>query len=193
VVVFGTGWWYPGMFCGDFWCGWPWTWGFGWEFSYWGGGWFWPVGHYWWYHSWPSVHRVFSEHWNAHSGRPNQAWIRGNVNAYSHWGGNTVVSRNYQQPRGTALSQGAGTHPDLYAGRDGQVYQHSDQGWSRQNDSGAWQRTQPSPRLEQQRNSRSLGQSREGEFGQRGQSPGIPRTAAPPRMSAPSGGHGGRR
>ena len=29
VVVFGTGWWYPGMMCGDFWCGWPWTWGSG--------------------------------------------------------------------------------------------------------------------------------------------------------------------
>ena len=54
IVVFGTGWWYPGVFCGDYWCGWPWTWGFGFQFSYWGGGWFWrPVGHYWWYHTTP--------------------------------------------------------------------------------------------------------------------------------------------
>jgi hypothetical protein len=65
VVVFGTGWWYPGIRCGDFWCGWPWTWGFGFQFSYWGGGWFWrPVGHYWWYHATPVVHRAFYEHWN---------------------------------------------------------------------------------------------------------------------------------
>ena len=43
VVMFGTGWGYPGW-CGDFWpyygYGWPWTWGLGFEFSYWGGGWF---------------------------------------------------------------------------------------------------------------------------------------------------------
>ncbi len=40
VVLFGTGWWYPGW-CGfipPFYCfGWPWTWGFGFRFSYWGG------------------------------------------------------------------------------------------------------------------------------------------------------------
>lgn len=195
VVVFGTGWWYPGMFCGDFWCGWPWTWGFGFEFSYWGGGWFWlPTGHYWWYHNTPFDHRFFSEHWNLHSGGLNRAWIHGNVNAYSHWGGNGVVARTFE-PRGTASTPGA--RPDVYAGGDGQVYQHRSDGWYRQNGSGQWQRTPSNPRLEQQRDSRSLGQSRQGEFQNRGQSPGIPRTAAPPRMSAPapSGGHsgGGRR
>ena len=64
VVVFGTGWWYPGMWCGDFWCGWPWTWGFGYQFSYWSGGWFWrPVGHHWWYHRTPVIHRAFYQHW----------------------------------------------------------------------------------------------------------------------------------
>jgi hypothetical protein len=85
VVVFSTGWWYPGVFCGDFWCGRPWTWGLGFRFSYWGGGWFWrPIGHHWWYHTTPVVHRVFGEHWNPHWSSPNRTWIHGNVNAYSH-------------------------------------------------------------------------------------------------------------
>ena len=195
VVVFGTGWWYPGMLCGDFWCGWPWTWGFGFEFSYWGGGWFWrPVGHYWWYHSTPITHRVFSEHWNPHWGTPSRTWIHGNVNAYSHWTGNAVVSRNFQQ-RGTVSPPGRGERPDLYAGRDGQVYQHRSDGWFQQNNSGHWQKTPSNPGLEQQRQSRSLGQSRQREFENRGQAPGIPRTMAPPRVapsrpSAPPRGRG---
>ena len=200
VVVFGTGWWYPGMFCGDFWCGWPWTWGFGFEFSYWGGGWFWlPAGHFWWYHSTPAIHRVFSEHWNAHSGAFSPAWVRGNVNVYSHWGGQGVVARSFAAPRAPAGQgldgQGLATRPDVYAGRDGQVYQHRDEGWYRQNNSGTWQRAPANPGLERQRDSRSLGQSRQGEFQNRGMSPGVPRTAAPPRSmpAAPSGGHGGRR
>jgi hypothetical protein len=183
VVVFGTGWWYPGVLCGDFWCGWPWTWGFGFQFSYWGGGWFWrPVGHYWWYHTTPPFHRVFTEHWNPHWGVPNPTWIRGNVNAYSHWEGNAVVARTFQ-PRGTVAPGGA--RPDLYAGRDGQVYQHRSDGWYEQNNSGQWQRRPANPGLEQQRDSRSLGQSRQREFENRGQSPGVPRTTAPPR-GAPS-------
>lgn len=198
VVVFGTGWWYPGSLCGDFWCGWPWTWGFGFNFSYWGGGWFWrPVGHYWWYHSVPGVHRIFSEHWNPHWGAPNRglanpAWIRGNVNAYSHWQGNAVVPRNFQQrgavPRGPA-------RPDLYAGKNGQVYQSGQNGWYQQDRSGQWKKTPSNPGLNQQRDSRSLGQSRQGEFGQRGQVPGIPRTTSPrmPRSSRGAPSRGGRR
>jgi len=193
VVVFGTGWWYPGMWCGDFWCGWPWTWGLGFQFSYWGGGWFWrPVGHYWWYHTTPVVHRAFYEHWNPHWGTPNRTWVRGNVNAYSHWEGNAVVARTFES-RGAVSPQGAGARPDVYAGRDGQVYQHRSEGWYRENNAGQWQRTPANPGLEQQRESRSFGQTRQREFQSRGQSPGIPRTVAPPRMSAPSGGRGGRR
>ena len=189
VVVFGTGWWYPGW-CGllpPFYCfGWPWTWGFGFQFSYWGGGWFWrPASHYWWYHNTPVSHRIFSEHWNMQRRAPNRAWIRGNVNAYSHWGGNGVVARSFQQP-GRVSPQGRGARPDLYGGRDGQVYQHRADGWYQQNKSGQWQKTPPNPGLEQQRQSRSLGQSRQGEFQNRGQSPGIPRTMAP------SWGHGRR-
>jgi len=185
VVVFGTGWWYPGMFCGDFWCGWPWTWGFGFQFSYWGGGWFWrPVGNYWWYHTTPGVHRVFSEHWNPHWGVRNQSWIRGNVNAYSHWSGNAVATRTFEQ-RGPVSLPGHAARPDLYAGRDGQVYQHRPNGWYQQNNAGQWQRAPSNPGLEQQRQSRSLGQSRQREFQSRGQTPGIPRTMAPPRGAAP--------
>jgi hypothetical protein len=184
VVVFGTGWWYPGW-CGafpPFYCyGWPWTWGFGFRFSYWGGGWFWrPIGRYWWYHSTPVAHRVFSEHWNLHGGAANRAWIRGNVNAYSHWGGSGVVTRSFEQP--TRVSpQGRGARPDLYVGRDRQIYEHRPDGWYRQNKSGQWERTPSNPRLEQQRQSRSLGESRQREFQGGGQSPGIPRTMAPPR------------
>jgi hypothetical protein len=189
VVVFGTGWWYPGW-CGyfpPFYCfGWPWTWGFGFRFSYWGGGWFWrPGGHYWWYHSNPVSHRIFSEHWNMHWGTPSQTWVHGNVNAYSHWAGKGVVTLSFQQP-GRVSPQGRAARPDLYVGRDGQVYQHRSDGWYQQNKSGQWQKTPANPGLEQQRQSRSLGQSRQGEFQNRGQSPGIPRTMAPSR----GGGHG---
>jgi len=189
VVVFGTGWWYPGW-CGffpPFYCfGWPWTWGFGFRFSYWGGGWFWrPRGRYWWYHNSPVAHRVFSEHWNLNRRAPNQAWVRGNVNAYSHWGGKGVVARSFGPPaRGTPLSRGA--RPDLYVGRDGQVYQHRSEGWYHQNKSGQWEKTPSNPTLEKQRQSRSLGESRQREFQRWGQSPGIPRTVGP------SGGRGRR-
>ena len=188
VVVFGTGWWYPGMLCGDFWCGWPGTWGLGFQFSYWSGGWFWrPVGYYWWYHSTPITHRIFYEHWNPHWGIPNQAWIRGNVNAYSHWGGNAIVARNFQQ-RGTAVGLGRGPSPDLYVGKNGQLYEHRSDGWYQRNSSGEWRKTPANPELEQERQSRSLGQSRQQEFENRGHVPGIPRTITPPRSAAPPGG-----
>jgi len=190
VVVFGTGWWYPGW-CGIAWpyyCyGWPWTWGLGFEFSYWGGGWFWhPVGYLWWYHGWPITHRVFYEHWNPHWTTANRAWIQGNVNAYSHWQGNAVVARNFRQPGNVA----AGGRPDLYAGHNGQVYQRRSDGWYQRNNAGQWQKMPANPQaqrqLEQQRDSRSLGQQRQREFENRGQSPGIPRTTAPRMPSTPS-------
>ena len=182
VVVFGTGWWYPGW-CGfipPFYCfGWPWTWGFGFRFSYWGGGWFWrPTGRYWWYHNSPLAHRVFSEHWNLNRQTPNRAWIRGNVNAYSHWGGNGVVARNFQPPA-KARPETRGARPDVYAGKDGRVYQHRPDGWYRQNRSGQWDKTPSNPTLDKQRQSREFGRSRQGEFENRGQAPGIPRTIGP--------------
>jgi len=202
VVVFGTGWWYPGW-CGDFWpyyCyGWPWTWGLGFEFSYWGGGWFWhPVNAFWWYHTWPVTHRVFYEHWNPHWTTPSRAWIQGNVNAYSHWKTSGVVAHNFTQP-GNPAARGA-ARPDIYAGHEGQVYEHRSDGWYERGSSGEWQKmpeTAPSrQQLDEQRQSRTLGESREREFGSRGQSPGIPRTTAPmpmPRPSMPSRPAGGGR
>lgn len=183
VVVFGTGWHYPWVFCGDYWCGWPWTWGFSFRFSYWAGGWFWrPAGHYWWYHSTPPLRRVFTEHWNPHwnAGGPN--WIRGNVNAYSRWRTGAVAPRITPRPGGpTAARPNAPGRPDLYAGRDGQVYQRRSDGWYRQDGSGKWNRTEPNPQLDRQRDSRSLGQSRQREFENRGHAPGVPRSASPGR------------
>lgn len=184
VVVFGTGWRYPGSLCGDYWCGWPWTWGFGFQFSYWGGGWFWhPMSYYSWYHNPPFAHRIYSEHWNPQWRSPNRTWIRNNVNIYSHWGQRAVVPG----ARGNVPFPGRGgtPRPDLYGGRDGQVYQHNPRGWSAPNKSGQWQKVPSNPGLEDQRRSRSLGQSRQGEFQRGGQTPGVPRTVAP-RNSAPS-------
>jgi hypothetical protein len=112
-------------------------------------------------------------------GTPNRTWIRGDVNAYSHWGGNGVVPRSFEQP-GRVSPQGR-ARPDLYVGRNGQVYQHRSDGRHQQNKSGQWQRTPSNPGLERQRQSCSLGQSRQGEFENRGQGPGIPRTMAPSR------------
>ncbi|HUJ50526.1 MAG TPA: hypothetical protein VLW25_10015 [Bryobacteraceae bacterium] len=195
TVVFGTGWWYPGWY-GDWWFGWPWTWGFGFQFSYWGGGWFWrPVGPYWWYHHPWYVGRVYSEHWNTHWHPGDREWVRNNVNVYHRWPAATVVSREQAARTSVARpSVGARAPGDVYAGRNGQIYQHRNDGWYQQNRSGQWTRTAPNPGLEQERQSRSLGQSRQGEFQNRGQAPGIPHTVAPPRMSAPrsapsGGGH----
>lgn len=194
VVVFGTGWWYPGWY-GNWWFGWPWTWGFGFQFSYWGGGWFWrPVGPYWWYHHPSYMGRVYYEHWNTHWHPGDREWIRNNVNVYNRWPAGAVVSHEtaVRTPAGRP-SVGARARGDVYAGRDGQVYQHRNDGWYQQNRSGQWSKTPSNPGLEQQRQSRSLGQSRQGEFENRGQTPGIPHTVTP-RMSAPrsapsGGGH----
>ena len=197
VVVYGTGWWYPGWY-GNYWFGWPWTWGFGFNFSYWGGGWFWrPVGFYWWYHNPWFMHRVYYEHWNPHWHPGDREWVRSNVNVYSRWPQNAVVARaTFQRPAELARPTPAiGRRGDFYAGRDGQVYQHRQEGWYQQNNSGAWRRIAPNLQLEQQRQSRSLGQARQGEFQGRGQAPGIPRTVAPPRMapSRPGGAAGHHR
>jgi len=195
AVVYGTGWWYPGWY-GDLWFGWPWTWGFGFNFSYWGGGWFWrPVRFYWWYHNPWFMHRVYYEHWNPHWHPGDHEWVRGNVNVYSRWPQGSVVSRaSFQRPaEAKQTPAGIERRGDFYAGRDGQVYQHRQEGWYRQNNSGAWRRVQPNPQLEQQRQSRALGQARQGEFQGRGQAPGIPRTVAPSRSSSGFGGGGGRR
>ena len=105
-------------------------------------------------------------------------WIRNNVNVYNHWEGGALVPRAGVQ-RGS-LAGPSGGRPDMYAGRDGQVYQHNQKGWSTPNSNGQWQKVPANPGLEQeQRQSRSFGQTRQNEFQQRGVTPGIPRSVAP--------------
>jgi hypothetical protein len=161
-VVFGTGWFYP-PWIGDFWFGWPWTWGFGFDFGYWGGGWFWrPVGGYWWYHNQWYANRVYSGHWNP-QWRPGDAErFHYNSNVYNRWQGNAIA-----RPAGPAGGAGvarAGQSHDIYAGHDGQVWDHRGNSWYHQGSDGNWSKSQPDRGLENQRQSRSLGSSRSNEF-----------------------------
>ena len=180
VVVYGTGWWYPGWY-GNWWFGWPWTWGFGFDYSYWGGGWFWrPVGYYWWNHSPWFMHRVYHEHWNPHWHPGDRNWIRNNVNVYNRWPRNAVVPRtDLRRSEAVRPTNSPQRRRDVYAGRDGQIYERRQGGWYQQNNSGAWRKVTPNRRLERQHQSRSLGELRRNEFQNRGQVRGIPRTVAP--------------
>ena len=193
VVVFGTGWFYP-PWIGVYWFGWPWTWGFGFDFGYWGGGWFWrPVGNYWWYHNPWYMHRVYSEHWNPHW-RPGDAErFHYNANIYNRWQGNAVVRRETGPAGGSRLTP-QGQSRDLYAGYNGQVWEHRQDGWYKQGNDGTWSRSKPESRLENQRRSRSLGQSRSNEFHGFGShiGGGMPRTYSPGFGGGGRGG-GGRR
>jgi hypothetical protein len=160
VVVYGTGFWYP-CWAVDWWCGWPWTWGFGWHYAYWGAGFFWRP----WYHN-----RWYWHRWN---GKPGFAeWNRrvlynrsiertgarstlANRSVYDRWNSSAVISRHPVSlrpgaPRGAPPAQfhpPAKGAPDLYGGRDGQVYRHEQDGWYRF-DGQKWQqfgtREQPS-------------------------------------------------
>jgi hypothetical protein len=180
VVVFGSGWLYP-PWIGDYWFGWPWTWGFGFGFGYWGGGWFWrPVGYYWWYHDPWYTHRVYSEHWNPQWHPGDAERFHYNANIYNRWQGDAVVARQVR-PTGGARLAGQGQLRDLYAGHNGQVWEHRQNGWYRQGNDGAWSRSQPESGLENQRQSRSLGQSRTNEFRGFGSriGGGMPRTFSP--------------
>jgi len=177
VVVFGTGWFYA-PWIGDYWFGWPWTWGFGFNFGYWGGGWFWrPVGGYWWYHNPGYMHRVYSEHWNPQWHPGDSERFHYNSNIYNRWQGNTVA-RQARPADGRVASQGA---RDLYAGRSGQVWEHRQDGWYKQGNNGNFSRSKPESGLENQRQSRSLGQSRSNEFRGFGSriGGGMPRTFSP--------------
>lgn len=179
AVVFGTGWFYP-PWIGDYWFGWPWTWGFGFDFGYWGGGWFWrPFGNYWWYHSSWYTHRVYSEHWNPHWHPGDAERFHYNSNVYNRWQGNTVARE--ARPAGGGRLASEGRSRDLYGSRSGQVWEHRPDGWYRQDNNGNFSRSRPESGLEDQRQSRSLGQSRSNEF--RGFGSGIgggmPRTFSP--------------
>ena len=185
TVVFGTGWWYPGWIGADYWYGWPWTWGFGFDFGYFGGGWFWRPGGYWWYHNPGYFGRVYSGHWNPHWAPGDRERIHNNVNVYNRWGGNAVMPRSSAHP---TVPERANSR-DIYAGRDGSVYERQNNSWMQRSNSGASRRVQPAPDVLRQQQSRSLGESREREFGEGGFSRGFPRS-----MSGGFGGfRGGRR
>jgi hypothetical protein len=180
VVVFGTGWVYP-PWVGDYWFGWPWTWGFGFGYGYWGGGWFWrPYGSYWWYHNPWYTNRIYSDHWNPHWHPGDSERFHNNANVYNRWHGNAVVARAPRPKGGPSLAQ-QGRSRDLYAGRNGQVWEHRQKGWYQQGNNSRWSRSAPEEGLERQRQSRSLGESRTNEF--RGFGPriggGMPRTFSP--------------
>jgi hypothetical protein len=95
VVVYGTGWAYPGWY-GRYYYGWPWTWGLGFRYGYWGGGWFWrPWGGWWYGHPWWGA-RAWYGGWWGHGWAGNRVWVQNNVNVYNRWGGNNLVTRNVQ-------------------------------------------------------------------------------------------------
>jgi hypothetical protein len=181
TVVFGTGWWYPGWIGADYWYGWPWTWGLGFEFGYFGEGWIWRPNGYWWYHNPGFLGRVYYNHWNPHWAPGDAARIRNNVNVYNRWGGRAVTARATMSPAATR----AGGR-DMYAGKDGNVYEHRNNTWMQRSNNAAPKRVQPTQEMQRQQQSRSFGQSRTQEFGGGGFSRGFPR-------SMPGGFGGGRR
>jgi hypothetical protein len=216
VVVFGTGFWYP-CWATDFWYGCPWTWGFGWHYAYWGGGFFWRPWHpnRWYWHPWR--HEGVSQSWwnrrVLYNRSPEGAVGRiapRNVSAYDRWQGPAVVSHHpvSLRPPGRIGAPPRFTPPpsqrrDLYGGRDGQVYEHRNDGWYQRNNQN-WDKVKPAPlqpqsrpqspslaaprstiqELDRQRQSRIQGQHRAG------QSPGLrPSVPSTPRSgSSPSGG-----
>lgn len=176
VVVYGTGWNYP-SWCEGMYYGGPWTWGFGYGYSYWGGGWFSQAFHrHWWYHDWHHMHRVYSEYWHPGWSHPDMHWIHNNLNAYNRWPGG-VIRTEPALAGGIAMGTAPGSvrvspaggaavrSPDLYAGRDGQVYQHRRDGWYRHTPGSLWNHVDsPGPVLIRERHARALGSARWSEF-----------------------------
>jgi hypothetical protein len=169
VVVYGTGWWYPGWIGADYF-GYPWTWGLGFQVGFRGGEWFWgaPLGRAWWYHDWGWMHRVYGEHWRPGWHGEGAMWARNNVNIYHRWS-NGVVSGGGRFADGVAGRRAgpgvSGPGHDMYAGRDGHVYDHRSSGWY-QHDGRSWNRVQaPSPDVSRESRSRSYGAARAQSFG----------------------------
>lgn len=196
VVVFGTGWDYPGWY-GDSYYGWPWTWGLGYNYGYWGGGVFMPPYGNPWYHGMPYMNRIYGNQWNPQWNPGDRQVFQNNANVYNRWQRNAVIPRATFQRQAAAIGAGGsqfGNGRDLYAGRDGNVYERRQNGWFQNNNSGNWNRVSPNPGLglERQQMSRSFGESRFNEFrGFGGGSPGFSRM---PQTFAPSfGGFGGGR
>ena len=221
VVVYGTGWWYPAWY-GNYWWGWPWTWGFGCHYGYWGGGYFWrpwyPRPWYWHRWRWEPVHPV----WWSNRVLYNRA-VRGTITAranaphptvYSRWQSPAVTYRNpvslrppsrvtarpgITAPRELAPQRPRVQRPDIYAGRNGQIYSHRNDGWYRQHGRN-WEKVSPvsppgaAPRIEEMernREARIQGENRIQQY--RNITPPQRSVAPPPRMSTPMRGGGRHR
>jgi hypothetical protein len=162
VVVYGTGFWYP-CWAFDFWYGCPWTWGFGWHYVYWGWGFHWRPWHRhpWYWHTWRTAgwgdgrwnRRVlYNRSVERAAGRTSLA----NSTVYDRWKSPAVVSRHPVSLRPPGIGKEPRVvpgrpipgRPDLYAGHDGAVYQHRNDGWYRR-DGETWQKLGPeAPRPE---------------------------------------------
>ena len=159
VVVYGTGFWYP-CWCTDYWCGWPWTWGFGFHYVYWGGGFYWRPWYpnRWYWHPWPyqrGGYGVWNRRvlYNRSVDRTVSRVSLRNASVYDRWKEPAVFSRRPVPLRpsgaggarpGITPRRAAPSRPDLYAGRDGRVYTHRNDGWYRR-DGRNWERVEPRP------------------------------------------------
>ena len=217
VVVYGTGWYYP-PYLGGYWIGWPWTYGFGAGFGWssWGGWsfgfglgfdypfyrpWWGPLGWGWgwnrWRPGWGWDHWGGVAHINVYGRWGQSAWIR----TRSPWaaphadrfgdqrGFRTGVGRPERGfVRGEPPRAPGEENHGLYAGRDGNVYRRSGDGWQRRGPNG-WESAGRGPEtgpLERAERSRSIGGQRYGGFRSRGSSGGGFHGGG-----GFSGGHGG--
>lgn len=182
VVVYGTGFGYP-CWCGNFWFGWPWTWGFGWHYGYWGGGFFWRPWYpnRWYWHPWVYAPRMYNT-WNRrllYNRSPERIANRpspGGRSVYDRWQSPAVTSRHpvALNPRGrpgtrpvVPPQRPATGRPDLYAGKDNQIYRHQSDGWY-QRDGQNWKKIQPPhnqlEQLNRAQQGRTQGSSRVNQF-----------------------------
>jgi hypothetical protein len=194
VVVYGTGFYYP-CWAGLFYYGCPWTWGFGFQYVYWGGGFYWRPWYRsgWYWHrwgrppAWPLVWNRRMLYNRSVQGAPRAPRL-GNRSVYNRWQSSAVVSHPPLSLRGRP---GAGIPvrvtpqrpvpraPDVYAGRDGNVYMHQSDGWYRREGT-SWQRVpvQPAPAPQPNRNIRI--------YTPPTQAPPLTRPGAPYRPAAPT-------
>ena len=136
--------------------------------------------------------RVYNDHWNPHWNPGDRERINNNVNVYNRWGGNTVAARNFGSSVASARPASAGGR-DLYAGKDGNVYERNNNNWTQRSNNAAPRNVRPSQDLQRAQQSRSLGESRMGEFNRGGFSGGFPHSMGGFGGGGFHGGGGGRR
>jgi hypothetical protein len=186
VVVYGTGFWYP-CWAFDYWYGWPWTWGFGWHYGYWGWGFHWrpwlPAPWYWrgwrrpgWGYGWWNQRVLYNRSIERRATQVNLI----NHTVYDRWKANAVVSRHPVPLRGPSPGvrpqvvpgRPAVGRPNIFAGRDGNVYQYRNGDWYRRNGQN-WEKVPPA--RVQTPQGRPVAPGR----------PQIPPTVRPPQPTAP--------